>query len=120
MRADGKLIVQVIVNIVDNAIKYTAPGSEILITIKRNGDMAEIAIGDNGEGIPDREKEKVFEKFYCGTNKIADNRRSLGLGLYLCKAIVEAHGGAICVTDNHPKGTVFCFSLPLEEVTLHE
>ena len=54
VRADGKLIVQVIVNIVDNAIKYTAPGSEILITIKRNGDMAEIAIGDNGEGIPDK------------------------------------------------------------------
>ena len=120
VRADGKLIVQVIVNIVDNAIKYTAPGSEILITIKRNVDMAEIAIGDNGEGIPDREKEKVFEKFYCGTNKIADNRRSLGLGLYLCRAIVEAHGGAICVADNQPKGTVFRFSLPLEEVTLHE
>lgn len=120
VRADAKLIVQVIVNIVDNAIKYTAPDSDILITIKRDGDMAEIAVGDNGEGIPDGEKEKVFEKFYCGTNKIADNRRSLGLGLYLCKAIIEAHGGTICVTDNHPKGTVFRFTLPLEEVTLHE
>ena len=82
--------------------------------------MAEIQVADNGSGIPDNEKEMVFEKFYCGTNKIADNRRSLGLGLYLCKAIVNAHGGTISVADNKPRGTVFRFLLPLEEVKLHE
>ena len=65
-------------------------------------------------------RKVIFDKFYCGANKIADNRRSLGLGLYLCRAIVEAHGGTICVTDNEPRGAVFCFTLPLEEVTLHE
>ena len=53
-------------------------------------------------------------------NKIADNRRSLGLGLYLCKAIVEAHGGTIRVEDNQPQGAVFRFTLPLEEVVYHE
>ena len=53
-------------------------------------------------------------------NKIADNRRSLGLGLYLCKAIVEAHGGTIRVEDNQPQGAVFSFTLPLEEVVYHE
>ncbi len=120
VRADARLIVQVIVNIVDNAVKYTMPDSSITIVTKQEADMAKIRIADNGEGIPDEEKVKVFEKFYCGMNKIADNRRSLGLGLYLCKAIVEAHGGTICVTDNQPRGSVFCFTLPLEEVRLYE
>ena len=58
--------------------------------------------------------------FYCGTNKVADNRRSLGLGLFLCKAIVEAHGGTIHVRDNVPHGTVFSFLLPLEEIPNYE
>lgn len=120
VRADARLMVQVIVNIIDNAVKYTPPDSEIIVKTCRRGDMAQVQIADNGKGIPDEEKEKVFDKFYCGTNKIADNRRSLGLGLYLCKAIVEAHQGTICVTDNHPRGAVFCFTLPTEEVILHE
>lgn len=120
VRADGKLLVQVIVNIVDNAIKYTQAGTSVVIRASQKQDMALIQISDTGHGIPDDEKEKVFEKFYCGTHQIADNRRSLGLGLYLCKAIIEAHGGTIRVTDNHPHGAVFCFTVPLEEVQLHE
>lgn len=135
VRADARLVVQVITNIVDNAVKYTPPGSSIQITTRRietDGEyrksgkpdrmntMAEIRIADNGGGISDEEKTRIFDKFYCGANRIADNRRSLGLGLYLCRAIVEAHGGTICVTDNQPRGAVFSFTLPLEEVTLHE
>ena len=120
VRADARLVVQVIVNIADNAVKYTPPGAGILIATRRAGSMAEVRIADSGSGIPDGEKEKVFDKFYCGNHKIADNRRSLGLGLYLCRAIVEAHGGTICVEDNRPHGAVFRFTLPLEEVTLHE
>ena len=87
---------------------------------QRTDDMAEIRIADTGRGLSDEEKQKVFDKFYCGKNKIADNRRSLGLGLYLCKAIVEAHGGALRVEDNQPQGSVFSFTLPLEEVVYHE
>jgi two-component system sensor histidine kinase KdpD len=120
VRADAKLVVQVIVNIVDNAVKYTPPGSEVVITTEKDGNMAKISIADNGSGIAAEEKEKIFEKFYCGEHKIADNRRSLGLGLYLCKSIVEAHGGTISVSDNEPQGTIFCFTLPQEEVTLNE
>lgn len=120
VRADGRLIMQVITNIVDNAMKYTPPGTPVTLTAKKNGDMAEVRIADEGEGIPDEEKEKIFDKFYCGNHKIADNRRSLGLGLYLCKAVIEAHGGTIRVADNRPKGAVFSFTLPLEEVSYHE
>ncbi len=117
---DAKLIVQVVVNIVDNAIKYTPKGTPITLSTHRKGTMAEICIVDTGGGISDEDKARIFDKFYCGTSKIADNRRSLGLGLFLCKAIVEAHGGTIQVEDNQPSGTIFRFTLPLEEVTIHE
>ena len=120
VRADARLVMQVIVNIVDNAVKYTPSGSSVEITTRKLGSMAEVRIADDGPGIPDGEKAKIFDKFYCGTHKVADNRRSLGLGLYLCKAIVEAHGGTIRVTDSQPHGAVFCFTLPLGEVKLHE
>lgn len=120
VKADIKLIVQVIINIVDNAIKYTPEDSDILITTRKNGAMVQVSIADNGPGLTDEEKTKIFDKFYCGENTIADNRRSLGLGLFLCKSIVEAHGGIISVTDNEPHGTVFHFLLPREEVILHE
>lgn len=120
VRADARLVVQVIINIMDNAMKYTQTGTSITLTARRSGDMAEVLIADTGNGIPDEEKEKIFDKFYCGNHKIADNRRSLGLGLYLCKSIVEAHGGSIRVADNQPQGAVFRFTLPLEEVSYHE
>ena len=73
---------------------------------------------DDGPGI--EHKDQVFEMFYCGTNQVVDSRRSMGLGLCLCRSIVEAHGGEISVKDNEPRGSVFTFTLPVEEVDLHE
>ena len=119
-KMDAKLMVQVIINIVDNAIKYTPKGSNILIKTWKQGDKAMISIADNGDGIPDDMKERVFDMFYSGANKIADSRRSLGLGLSLCKSIVNAHGGKIAVSDNTPHGTVFTITLPAGEVEIHE
>ena len=77
-------------------------------------------MADDGPGIPDETKQRVFDMFYTINNGIADSRRSLGLGLALCKAIVAAHGGTITVENNMPKGTVFRFTLPAEEANLHE
>ena len=82
--------------------------------------MAVISITDNGAGIADEMKPRIFDMYYSGSNKIVDSRRSLGLGLYLCKSIVNAHGGTICIKDNIPKGSIFEFTLPMEEVKLHE
>lgn len=119
-RCDARLIIQVIINLVDNAIKYTPAGSHITITTKQNEQHTEISVADNGAGIPDSEKEKVFQMFYSGSNPIADCRRSLGLGLSLCKSIITAHGGEITVSDNTPMGTVFTFTIPSGEVEVHE
>ena len=77
-------------------------------------------ISDDGHGISDTAKEKLFDMFYTGETISADSRRGLGLGLSLCKSIIEAHGGTIYVRDNHPQGTVFGFTLQLEEVKFHE
>ena len=117
---DARLIVQVIINIVDNAIKYTPNGSEITISTERKDDMISVSIADNGNGIANDIKDKVFDMFYTGANKIADSRRSLGLGLALCKTIISAHGGEITVSDNNPHGAVFTFTLPVKEVDINE
>lgn len=120
VRADAGLVVQVIVNLIDNAFKYAGENAAVTISYGRYGDMAEVFVADDGPGVADSEKELVFEKFFCGQAPVADNRRRLGLGLYLCRAIIQAHGGTIEVRDNQPHGAVFRFTLPLEEVTLHE
>lgn len=117
---DAKLIVQVLINLVDNAIKYTPAGSVIEICMKKEGKWIVVSVSDNGPGIPDEQKSHVFEMFYSGANRIADSRRSLGLGLSLCKSIVTAHGGQIEISDNQPTGAVFTFTLPAEEVDLKE
>ena len=70
--------------------------------------------------LPDEEKPHVFEMFHTGQNTVADGRRGLGLGLALCKSIVEAHHGTIVLTDNHPSGCCFTVSLPFREVQIHE
>ena len=119
-KMDGRLIVQVIINLLDNALKYTPDGSEIVLSAQKSGELVYISVSDNGNGIPDRIKAQVFEMFYCGENKVSDSRRSLGLGLALCKAIVNLHGGEITVEDNVPRGSVFKFSLPAGEVKISE
>ena len=119
-RIDAKLIVQVIINLVDNAVKYTPVGSVIEIDTQKQAQQIIVSVSDNGPGIPDEQKPHVFDMFYSGANQIADSRRSLGLGLALCKSIVTAHGGTISVADNRPKGTVFTVTLPAGEVELHE
>ena len=90
---DVRLIIQVLVNLVDNAIKYTPSGSTITIRALKKNEKAWISVEDNGPGISDEIKPHIFEMFFTGGNNIADSQRSLGLGLALCQSIVEAHGG---------------------------
>ena len=116
VRADPKLIVQVVINLVDNAFKYSPVGSPVTLTAGKRGKEAFISVADEGRGIPDEEKEKIFERFYRMEEGKTDTRRSLGLGLYLARCIVEAHGGTIRAEDNHPAGTILTFTLPLEDI----
>ena len=120
VRVDAGLIMQVLINLVNNAIKYTPAGSTIRITAIQRGNVAEICVSDNGAGIPNELKERVFEMFFTGSNPTSDSRRSLGLGLSLCQAIVHAHHGKMTLKDNLPHGCIFSFTVALSEVNLNE
>ena len=119
-RMDVRLIMQVLVNLIDNAIKYTPPGSVICIRGTKTDGKAQISVEDNGPGIPEEMKTHIFEMFYTGKTTVADSHRSLGLGLALCHSIIEAHEGTLVLTDHDPHGCNFTFTLPLSEVTLNE
>ena len=120
VRVDAGLIMQVLINLVNNAVKYTPAGSNIRIMAIPRDNMAEICVSDNGPGIPDELKEHVFEMFFTGGNPIGDSRRSLGLGLTLCQAIIHAHNGEMTLKENSPHGCIFSFTVPLSEVNLNE
>lgn len=117
-RMDARLIVQVIINLINNAVKYTQKGSNITLSGRREENMAVISVADDGPGISDEAKEHLFDLFYTAEHGKADSRRGLGLGLNLCRSIVNAHGGSITVSDNRPQGSIFTFTLPLEEVKI--
>ena len=120
-RMDARLMIQVLINLVDNAVKYTPAGSLINVKAYSVQKTAVIEVADNGPGISDEAKSHLFDIFYTVENKKrADGRRGLGLGLSLCRSIINAHGGTISVRDNIPTGTIFSLTLPAEEVTYHE
>ena len=119
-RMDVRLIIQVLVNLIDNAIKYTPPGTVICIQGTKTDGKAQISVKDNGPGIPDEMKPHIFQMFYTGKTTVADSHRSLGLGLALCHSIIESHDGTLILTDHDPHGCNFTFTLPLSEVTLNE
>lgn len=117
---DARLVVQVVINIVDNAVQYTPEGSRITLSAHRMGELVQVEIADDGPGITDGAKDKLFDMFYTVDNVRGDGRRSLGLGLALCKSIITAHGGSIWVEDQPPHGAKFCFTLRASEVNAYE
>ncbi|MEG1547479.1 MAG: DUF4118 domain-containing protein [Clostridia bacterium] len=119
-RMDAPLIIQVLVNLIDNAIKYTPAGSNIVLSGKCEGDNVLISVADDGGGVSDESKDSIFDMFSTGNSHRGDGRRGLGLGLALCRSIVRAHGGDIWVYNNVPHGAVFTFSLIREEVSIDE
>lgn len=117
---DGRLVVQVLINLLNNAVKYTPPGSHIELSAQENGDLVTVRVADDGPGISDEAKGKIFDMFYTADNARGDGRRGMGLGLALCRSIVSAHGGEIYVEDNVPHGAAFVFSLKKAEVKTNE
>ena len=110
-KMDVRLIVQVIINIVNNAIKYTPVGSNIVLSARKQENWVCVQIADDGPGISHEAKAHLFDMFYTAGQGSADSRRGLGLGLSLCKSIVNAHGGEITVADQQPHGAIFTFSI---------
>jgi two-component system sensor histidine kinase KdpD len=114
LRMDFVLMQQVLVNLLDNAAKYSPPSSKIAVHVRRAEERVLVEIADEGVGIPEKEREKVFDKFY---RVMAGDRRvaGTGLGLSICRGIVEAHGGQIrALAGPGGKGTTMQIELPME------
>ena len=119
-RMDSALIVQVLINLINNAVKYTPEDAKITIGAKAEGSMALFWVEDEGQGVPEGTEDKVFDMFYTGVKHSADSRRGIGLGLSLCRSIVQAHGGAIWMMNARPHGAKVSFTLPIAEVMEYE
>ena len=120
VRVDAQMIVQVLVNLVNNAIMHTDRGSLIVISSERVGDHAVVSVIDDGPGVHKVDADLLFEPYFSMGRSASDGKRGIGLGLSLCRTIVEMHGGNMDVADLEPHGAKFSFSLPLEEVPAHE
>ncbi|HWT74938.1 MAG TPA: DUF4118 domain-containing protein [Mobilitalea sp.] len=115
IKVDGILIRQVIVNLLNNAIQYSPNGSDISVSLYREKDKAVFEVKDNGPGILTNELEHLFDRYYHSSSQNSRNRKGMGLGLSLCKSIVEAHGGQIDIHNYEPHGTIVDFYIPSEE-----
>jgi len=112
--ADKNQLKRLILNILDNAIKYTQPGGKISIDLRQQKETADVDIIDTGIGIPEDELPHIFDRFY----RVDKSRSSagFGLGLSIAQSIAMAHGGKITAKSNLPQGTIFTISLPLKSM----
>jgi len=110
---DPLRIEQVLRNLLENAVRYSDPGTSIECVVYRENDEAVVSVADGGDGIPGAEQEAIFEPFYRGESARLRGVRGTGLGLPICRAIVEAQGGRIWVENVPGRGSTFLFSLPL-------
>jgi len=99
-------------NIIDNAITYTLPGGKIEINLSRTGDKIDLVIKDTGVGIPEKQQERVFSKFFRAANVVKLETDGTGLGLFITRNVVEAHGGKISFKSKEGHGTTFFITLP--------
>ena len=115
--ADRERIEEVLLNLLDNAVKYSPRGARVRIKVRGRvtDDDVILSVADAGHGIPAREQQRIFERFQRVDNTAARRTQGAGLGLYICKAIVEAHGGRIWVKSELSQGSTFSFSLPRDK-----
>lgn len=112
---DGLLIEQVLVNLIQNGVRYTPKDCEIQVIIKKEIDKVIFQVKDNGNGIHKEDLDNIFQRFFTKSEVVKNEQRGVGLGLSICKSIIEAHGGKIKVFNNELGGATFSFFIPLEE-----
>lgn len=110
---DQELLRQVLINLMDNACKYSPTDASIDISVETRGSAVFVSVKDKGPGIAEEDRPKIFDKFFRADDGVAKHTRGSGLGLAIAKGIVEAHGGAIWVESESGKGAAFGFTVPL-------
>ncbi|GAJ41632.1 sensor histidine kinase, partial [Saccharococcus caldoxylosilyticus] len=109
---DQKRFEQVMMNLLDNALKYSDQGSTVSIDVRAEKNNIVIIVSDEGRGIPEEDLPHIFERFYRVDKSRSRNSGGTGLGLAIAKEIVEAHGGSICAASEYGKGTNMIITLP--------
>lgn len=113
---DVRLVEQVLINMLDNAVKHTPENSEIFVSVKKQGAEAVFEVKDNGKGISYKDFPYIFQSFYTTHKEEADKKKGMGLGLAICQSIVKAHGGKISAVNREDgNGAIFRFTIPMEE-----
>jgi PAS domain S-box-containing protein len=112
---DRNSIMQVLVNLIGNGVKYSPNGSKVWVTLETSRSEVQVSVHDNGEGIPTEELNKIFDAFYMVAKTQSSAIKGTGLGLAICRGIVKAHGGRIWVESQVGKGASFIFTLPVEK-----
>jgi PAS domain S-box-containing protein len=110
---DPEKFVRLMVILIDNAVKYSPPGSPVEIQLGQSGTDALVSVLDRGVGIPEQDRSRIFDRFYQSEKVLHHSTPGLGLGLYIGKRIVEAHGGRIWCEDREGGGSVFRFTIPM-------
>lgn len=113
LTGENLLLQMMVNNLMENAMKYSPKDSLITLAVGTQNRQLVFRISDEGMGIPDAEKQKIFTKFYRIGNENTRTTKGTGLGLYLCSKIVRGHRGSIAVSDNQPRGTIVTVTLPL-------
>jgi signal transduction histidine kinase len=113
VRGDEPRLTQVVANLLSNAVKYSPDDSEIRVGVEAKPSEVVVCVSDEGHGIEPSDAPHVFERFYRSA-AVSRSTQGAGLGLFLAKAIVEAHGGRIWVDPRAPRGATLCFSVPRE------
>jgi signal transduction histidine kinase len=115
VEGDRQRLVQLVQNLVGNAVKYSPAGAPVRVAVARNGTEARITVADEGIGIRPEDLPRLFQKFSRLENARKSGAPGTGLGLYICRSIVEAHGGRIWAESEPQKGSTFVVTLPLPE-----
>jgi len=110
---DRQRLEQVLVNLLQNAIKYSPQGGQIVVTLRREGGEALVSVADQGIGVPAEEQPRLFQRFFRARNAATHHFGGLGIGLFVSHEIVQRHGGRFLVQSESGKGAVFSFALPL-------
>jgi signal transduction histidine kinase len=113
--ADKEALGQALLNLVNNAIKYTRDGKYLRLEVSRRGDEVRVAVTDLGIGIAKAEQKKIFDKFYRAEDSLVHETKGSGLGLPLVRHIMEAHGGSVEVESAPGRGSTFTLVLPVKE-----
>ncbi len=116
MQVDGMAFTSVIINLLENALKYSEENTQVKLSLEAVNNVIALSVADNGLGIPDEFKKRIFEKFYRIGSEETRTTKGTGLGLYIAKRVVEIYDGTIEVTDNQPNGTIFNVTFPLATI----